>query len=39
MFEVTYQLNEQKAIGYFTQEQIAYLKKHTSIQIISERGI
>lgn len=39
MFEVTYQSNNDKCIGYFTREQIEYLKKHTNIIILNERGI
>lgn len=39
MFEVIYQSNQDKGMGHFTREQIDYLKKHTNIIIISERGI
>ena len=39
MFEVIYQNNQDKGIGHFTREQIEYLKKHTNIIILSERGI
>lgn len=39
MFEVIYQSNNYKYIGYFTKEQIEYLKKYTNIIILNERGI
>ena len=38
-YEVFYQLGNQKAIGYFTDSEIDYLKKNTNIEIISiKRG-
>ena len=38
-YEVFYQLGNQKAIGYFTDNEIDYLQKNTSIEIISiKRG-
>lgn len=38
-YEVFYQLGNQKGIGYFSDDEINYLKKNTSIEIISiKRG-
>ena len=38
-YEVFYQLGNQKGIGYFNDDEIDYLKKNTSIEIINiERG-
>ena len=38
-YEVFYQLGNQKGIGYFSDNEIDYLKKNTSIEIISiKRG-
>ena len=34
-YEVFYQLGNQKGIGYFSDNEIDYLKKNTSIEIIS----
>lgn len=37
--EIFYQIGNQKAIGHFTDSEIDYLQKHTSIEIISiKRG-
>ena len=38
-YEVFYQLDNQKRIGYFNDNEINYLKKNTSIEIINiKRG-
>ena len=38
-YEVFYQLGNQKGIGYFTDSEIDYLQKNTSIEIINiKRG-
>lgn len=38
-YEVFYQLDNQKKIGYFNDNEINYLKKNTSIEIINiKRG-
>ena len=34
-YEVFYQLGNQKGIGYFNDNEIDYLQKNTSIEIIS----
>lgn len=39
LYEVSYQLGNQKGIGYFSNNEIDYLKKNTNIEIISiKRG-
>lgn len=38
-YEVFYQLGNQKGIGYFSDSEIEFLKKNTSIEIINvKRG-
>ena len=38
-YEVFYRLGNQKGIGYFNDDEIDYLQKNTSIEIISiKRG-
>ena len=38
-YEVFYQLGNQKGIGYFSDNEIDYLKKNTNIEIINvKRG-
>ena len=38
-YEVFYQLDNQKRLGYFKDNEINYLKKNTSIEIINiKRG-
>lgn len=34
-YEVFYQLGNQKGIGYFSDDEIDYLKKNTNIEIIN----